>query len=144
LFKLARFLTLLACVPLLWPTGICLYQVSIQVFEQSSSKLDSDSEDLPCCSHCHAESKSTDIPGEDSNTHSTPKDNDHSPSCPCSPTVDRSKSIATVFDWIPYESTRTILIDLQDFKPSFSRQNNDSVSFASDPPIYLSHCLFLI
>lgn len=130
----ARISMLLACLPLLLPTGVCLCDASSDGCAQTVVVDAADSHD--CCSNCHqSTTPSPNCP--------TPCD-DHLPTCPAAklevshwtkPTVSLS------FDFLP-----TIVSQIAEpiEAATVSATSHVSVSFwPSAPPRYLSNCSLL-
>ena len=152
LATLSRVLMLVACVPLLQPTGFCICKTTSPTHAQTNHLLQVQVEDphtpsSDCsCRHCKSErppASPTKV-GEPSAPAPIPDDS-HSPGCPASPGVDR-------FKWV--EPVQPLVLDLPAveviaFPPTevvkfATLPTSTSTAWPSSPPFYLSHCSLVI
>ena len=152
LATLVRVLMLVACLPLLQPTGFCICKagsraharpaplptIPVEVSHTSSSDCN--------CRHCNSERPPA-LPtktGEPSSPDPIPDDS-HSPGCPASPGVDCFKWVEPVqsldHDMPPVEVVALLPIEVVKFAtlPTIT-----STTWPSSPPFYLTHCSLVI
>jgi hypothetical protein len=153
---LARILMLVACVPLLQPTGFCVCKADWSGRTLPSQDVRSQTNSLPapqktgCCSqHTAKESTTTSATTESSvpapHPCPAPADDDHLPGCPASVGVDRFKWVEPVQS--PAEALPpaevTAFLHLEVAAPA-TRPIPPSPNASSSPPLYLSHCSLVI
>ena len=144
---LARFLMLLACVPLLQPPGVCICKTgALDCVSTLGAKVElneNDDSKPTCCNRHRTLDRNSSIPTPQPRP--VPPDDSHQPGCPASAGVDRFKWVEPTATTV--EFTFSIeLVARQAFEKltvSVARFPIDSVSHAS-PPLFLSHCSFVI
>lgn len=153
---LARVLMLVACLPLLQPTGFCVCKAgwpgrTSSAHENTSRAFTSQaSVKSGCCSKRQSSDDlacaSTSLPEPTPYPCPSPSDDDHLPGCPASVGVDR-------FKWVePAPSFAQTLppLDVGAFLPLVVvlpvavHPNPPAANWPSSPPIYLSHCALVI
>jgi hypothetical protein len=151
---LARVLMLLACVPLLLPTGFCICeaagrcctQVECQRAESTREKADTPKKSGCRHHHHHDDADSDTPPGDTHHHHHRPKDGQHDPGCPAaSADVDRSQATEPtlgVTDVVPPVFVVAYLPFLP--HPAHARVRVAPSGWPSAPPLYLSHCSLVI
>lgn len=153
---LARFLMLVACVPLLQPTGFCICKVgdreciiSHQEPVAAHNYSLTTSQKTGCCSHRHASDSADGATASEScpparHPCPVPGDDHHLPGCPASVGVDQFKWVETaesLFQVLPLaEVTALVPVDATDFSAPCTTTSTKRHS----PPIYLSHCSLVI
>ncbi|MBA4188007.1 MAG: hypothetical protein C0467_08305 [Planctomycetaceae bacterium] len=148
---LVRVLMLVACLPLLQPTGFCICKAGLRTNSRPDS-LPTIPVEVPhtpssdcTCRHCKSERPPA-LPtktGEPSSPAPIPDDS-HSPGCPASAGVDCFKWIEPVqsLDYdIPVEVVAFLPIEVVRFAtpPTIT-----STAWPSSPPFYLTHCSLVI
>jgi hypothetical protein len=151
---LMRVLLLVACGPLLVPPGICVCKAGVTsctadvratVEKQDGSPVRPHS--TACCSHRHDTLK---IPSE-STQHGEPTTpvpahhDDHTPGCPAGNLADRLQSVEPTTDTTPV----TVLVTFADvvFETTTggcNRSDHHVLNWPCSPPLYLTHCCFVI
>lgn len=133
---LRALLPLLAVLPMLMPSGLCICQFApSRVADSSASKLTTKAENCPCCaSHSERESDSSE-PG-------SPTD-DHCPNCPA------VLGAATALPAAPVLTSDAVAASPLITEPvvvaTYSTNRFDtSFVCASAPPLFVYHCSLLI
>lgn len=153
---LARILMLVACVPLLQPTGFCICKFAVNrggsTRQATFSTHAGPSVASPCTACCntsrcpeHASQAAAPQAGRTSqSSQPAPTDERHMPGCPASNTAEASK-------WV--EPTPPLPADLPPSEPvAFPHFKVVAVTLlttpppyrSSAPPLYLSHCSLVI
>lgn len=154
---LARILMLVACVPLLQPTGFCICKVAAvnggaSARQTAFSGRAGVSEASPCTACCttgrcaeHASKAASSQAGRAGQPpRPAPADERHLPGCPASPTAEASK-------WV--EPTPPLAAALPPSEPvafahfkvvAVARLTTPPPYRSSAPPLYLSHCSLVI
>jgi hypothetical protein len=152
-----RVLMLVACVPLLQPTGFCVCKAGgrdrtlpRQVHIDAEATASSTVKKSGCCSQCHTPDAAkllaaSDLDGQPHRPCPAPDNDSHLPGCPASPGVDR-------FKWVePIPQITSVLppLDSAAFLPVEVKVSTlvsvpTSTFSPSSPPLYLSHCSLVI
>ena len=155
---LVRILMLVACVPLLQPTGFCVCNAAgsgnttSPSLEPTEARTHSPTapHKIGCCSHHDIDSEANKSAPSDSDRPApcpTPRDDDHHmPGCPASAGVDRYKWVEPVQSFaqtLPALDVGTFL-PLEFALPVAARPIPSAAVWPSSPPIYLTHCSLLI
>jgi hypothetical protein len=153
---LARFLMLVACVPLLQPTGFCVCKAGVPSRTSPSQDATGQTDSRPalqktgCCSQrnaqdCHTKSDATEFPVSAPHPCPAPADDDHLPGCPASVGVDRFKWVEPVQSFAdalpPVEVTAFLPLEVAAPAANLIPPSTNS---SSSPPLYLSHCSLVI
>lgn len=153
----ARVLMLVACVPLLQPTGYCVCKAGewrgTSLHRESVAATSHSPATAPkggCCSQRHT----ADDADQSVSSPATPApppcplpdDDRHLPGCPASAGVDRFKWVEpaqSVAQTLPPVEVGTAL-PLESLVPAASRPVPPAAPWPSSPPIYLTHCSLVI
>ncbi|MDB5309313.1 MAG: hypothetical protein JWO38_3515 [Gemmataceae bacterium] len=151
---LARVLMLVACVPLLQPTGFCLCKAGERGHPSPSGQEPVEAghtgpavlNETGCCSHRHCTGDAAARSGEPAPPPCpVPQDDSHTPGCPASAGVDRFKWVEPTASPVhllpPVEVVRGLPLEVVLVSgPSITT----SANWASAPPLYLAHCTLVI
>lgn len=148
---------LVACVPLLQPTGYCVCKAG--EWQRTSPHREpvaatshgpATAQKSGCCSQRHTAdeaNKSTSVPVEPApHPCPSPGDDHHMPGCPASAGVDRFKWVEPAQSFaqtLPPVEVGTFL-PLEVLVPAASRPIPPAALWPSSPPIYLTHCSLVI
>jgi hypothetical protein len=135
---LRTLLSLLAVLPMLVPSGLCVCQFAPgRAADSSASKLTANAESCPCCAS-HAERES------DSSEPSSPDDN-HCPNCPAVLGVATATALPAAPVLAPDAVAASPLITEPVVVATHSNNRFDtSFVCASAPPLFVCHCSLLI
>jgi hypothetical protein len=128
---LAKLLTLVACLPLLLPTGVCLCDAGL---ERCAKTAAADSHD--CCSDCQDSDDDTPVQPAPCN--------EHLPACPAA-TPEVSHWIKTV-SWLTFDVVPTVVSQIAvpiDAGSSATTAHVSAAFWPSAPPRYVAHCSLL-
>jgi hypothetical protein len=128
----AKLLTLVACLPLLLPTGVCLCDAGLD--RCTLTAVAADSHD--CCNDCE---------DSDENTPAQPAPcNEHSPTCPAAtPEVSHwTKTVSSLTIDVAPTVVSQIAVPIDAGSSATTRHVNASF-WPSAPPRYVTHCSLL-
>lgn len=137
---LARLLMLVACVPLLQPTGFCACKLGGAAPTPPRQNTAATPPKAGCCSHRHAPECD-----DDSAPRPAPADDRHLPGCPASVGVDHFKwaepTEPVAAAPLPVESPAPYCLPVTTPAPA---RPVTSANWPSSPPIYLAHCTLVV
>lgn len=143
---------LVACVPLLQPTGFCVCKTASRTHAQTDhlTQIQVEAPHTPLsdctCRHCTSERPPT-LPTKtcEPGFPDPVPDDSHSPGCPASPGIDRFKWVepvqSLVFDLPAVEVIAFLPTEVVKF---VTLPTTTSTAWPSSPPFYLSHCSLVI
>ena len=156
---LVRVLMLVACVPLLFPTGFCVCKVSGSGGLSPLSSLNPvearpDSPPIPrkvgCCSRCAQSDDSSERTSSSRLVNlpppaSPPPVEDHVPGCPASPGADSLKWVDPTSQVVAVLALPAVVM-FPVIEPAATAPLSSTPSnrWPSSPPLYLSHCSLVI
>ena len=143
-----RVVTLVACGPLLFPPGFCVCKAGgwVSAAPAAEQKAPPARSKSGCCANRACRGDHVERTG-DSQPLSTPapRDDSHLPGCPASAGVDWFKwvePVAPLVQALPPVAVITFL--LLNVEPLTPPSIFTSTCWPSSPPLYLSHCSFVI
>ncbi len=151
---LARILMLVACVPLLQPTGFCACKAGKWLLTPPHPELATATSPAPvttqqsrCCPHRNVcvEGQKAAPPGPDRPAPCPTPGDDHLPGCPASAGVDRFKWVEPaqlIVQDVPMPDVN-MLPPLEILRPTVLPVL-PVADWPSSPPIYISHCSLVI
>jgi hypothetical protein len=144
---LIRFLMLMACGPLLLPSGVCVCHAGERVRATTSEAAPVEVAKKParCCQRCPSEVENPSVTSPPTEQHPTspPTDGPHAPGCPASLSVDRVQQGVTAEQFV---LTSPVVVWV--ISPVAVRGHDGSPVVPSvcrlSSPLYLSHCSLVI
>ena len=154
---LGRILMLVACVPLLLPTGICVCKAGVSggvSARQAAFKGRAGGSVASPCNACCTTGRCPEHVGKAASSQAgrvsqsprpVPTDDRHMPGCPASPTAEASKWVEPTPPLAaalpPHEAVAFLFIEVVFVA---ARQISNPANRSSSPPLYLSHCSLVI